>query len=261
MIYVLYHKNCMDGKGAAYAAWKKFGDLATYIEVNYGEDVPKLPNAKEIYILDFSFKKDILYKMAETAKVVVLDHHKTAQADLEGVEFAIFDMNKSGAELAWEYFHPKTSVPMSISYIGDRDLWKFNFPETKNFSAAAFTYVKTFKDLDKCDQFLTKGKAILDYQSQTVELLLHNSYLSEEIHGEHSYKVAKCNTAILQSEVGNSLLVKYPEADFAYVYREDKNNIYISLRSENSKTDVSAIAKLYKGGGHRNASGFTINKL
>ena len=117
MIYVLYHKNCMDGKGAAYAAWKKFGESAKYIEVNYGEPVPEMTDASEIYILDFSYPKDVLYKMAETAKVVVLDHHKTAQADLEGVEFAKFDMTKSGAVLAWEYFHPNSPTPMSLSQL------------------------------------------------------------------------------------------------------------------------------------------------
>lgn len=260
MIYVLYHKNCMDGKGAAFAAWKKLGDIATYIEVNYGEPVPSLIDAKEIYVLDFSYPKEVLYKMSETAKVVVLDHHKTAQADLTGVEFAIFDMNKSGAQLAWEYFHPGVPAPMSINYIGDRDLWKFKLPDTRDFSAAAFTYVKTFKDLENCADFCVKGKAILDYQQQTIEILLQNSYLVEESFGGTIYKVAKCNSAVLQSETGNALLGKFPEADFAFVYREDKDFIYVSLRSEDSRTDVSVIAKLHGGGGHRNASGMTIKK-
>jgi hypothetical protein len=28
---VIYHADCRDGFGAAYAAWKKFGDNASYI--------------------------------------------------------------------------------------------------------------------------------------------------------------------------------------------------------------------------------------
>ena len=262
MIYVLYHKNCMDGKGAAYAAYKKFGNSAKYIEVQYGEPVPEMTDAKEIYILDFSFPKDILYKLAETSKVVVLDHHKTAQADLEGVEFAIFDMNKSGAQLAWEYFFPDCPEPMNIACIGDRDLWKFNIPITKTFSAGAYTYVKSYKDLDSfsADDLARKGDAILEYQSQLIESLLSNSYISVEDHGGVKYLVAKCNTPVLQSEVGNELLNRFPTADFAWVYREDGEKVYVSLRSKDGKQDVSQIAKLYGGGGHRNASGLTLKK-
>ena len=30
-IVIIYHTDCRDGFGAAWAAWKKFGDSATYI--------------------------------------------------------------------------------------------------------------------------------------------------------------------------------------------------------------------------------------
>jgi hypothetical protein len=53
--YVLYHSNCYDGFGAAYAAWKKFGDEGTkYLPVSYGFPPPEMPDAKAVSIVDFS---------------------------------------------------------------------------------------------------------------------------------------------------------------------------------------------------------------
>ena len=37
---VLYHANCHDGFGGAFAAWKKFGDAADYVPMRYGMAIP-----------------------------------------------------------------------------------------------------------------------------------------------------------------------------------------------------------------------------
>lgn len=262
MIYILYHKNCMDGNGAAFAAYKKFGESATYIPVNYGEDIPSMPNAEEIYILDFSFPKQILLDMAEKAKVVVLDHHKTAEADLKDLTFAKFDMNKSGAMMAWEYFHGTDRIHTSISHIQDRDLWQFKLADTKAFSAGAYTLIRDFRDLGRIntDDLIDSGESILAYQEQTLQSLLNNAYLEKQTFDGIEYSVAKCNSPVLQSELGNALLSKFPTCDFAWVYREDAEKVYVSLRSSEEKADVSKIAKLLGGGGHRNASGLTMER-
>ena len=139
-VYVLYHANCFDGTGAKFAAWKRFGDAAYYIPVQYGKPFPdmvKLGPETDVYILDFSYPRDFLEELhSKVHKLVVLDHHKTAQADLAGLDYAKFDMNKSGAVLAWEYFHPGKVVPDMLRLIQDGDLWKFEFAETKALRAA-----------------------------------------------------------------------------------------------------------------------------
>jgi oligoribonuclease NrnB/cAMP/cGMP phosphodiesterase (DHH superfamily) len=75
-----------------------------------------------VYILDFSYDEETLRNLYKKVEVVVLDHHKTAEKDLKDLSFAKFDMNKSGAMMAWEYFHPEKEVPLMIRYIQDRDL-------------------------------------------------------------------------------------------------------------------------------------------
>ncbi len=57
---VIYHANCADGFGAAFAAWLKFGDEAEYVPFKYGEDGMRFKTLfqlgdpkRDIYILDF----------------------------------------------------------------------------------------------------------------------------------------------------------------------------------------------------------------
>ena len=61
---------------------------------------------------------------------------------------------------------------------------------------------------------------------------------------------------IYASDVGHALLKAFPDAPFAMAWCEEAGVRYVSLRSEDSRRDVSEIARTYGGGGHRNAAGF-----
>jgi hypothetical protein len=58
--------------------------------------------------------------IAEAASVTILDHHKSAQADLEpllaeGVLKGEFDMLRSGAMMAWQFcFPPGVTLPFGL---------------------------------------------------------------------------------------------------------------------------------------------------
>ncbi len=258
MIYVLYHSPCQDGFGAAYAAWKKFGDKAKYYGVSYGKPLPDMPKAKEVYILDFSYSKEILEQLANNCeKVVVLDHHKTAQKDLEGLSFAIFDMNRSGASMAWDYFHPKKKRPWFINYIEDRDLWKHKLPFTHEIASSLMSYPLDFKTWDKFNEkiLLTEGKAIFRYKNILTEDLARNTRVVKFLEFDN---IPVCNASgSLVSDLGEFLSNVYPDAKFYAIYYDTKEGKRKwSLRSSDDKEDVSIIAKRFNGGGHRNASGF-----
>jgi len=88
MIYqpdvMLYHANCADGFGAAWAAWIKWGDAVDYRPVSYGQEPPTDLSGKHVLIGDFSYKRDALAVLAETtASLVILDHHKSAVDELQ----------------------------------------------------------------------------------------------------------------------------------------------------------------------------------
>jgi hypothetical protein len=65
---VIYHGNCNDGFCAAWVAWLKFGDKAEYISANYGDEPPPVDSEDILYIVDFSYPRDILLKLHGTGR-------------------------------------------------------------------------------------------------------------------------------------------------------------------------------------------------
>lgn len=298
---VIYHASCADGFGAAFAAWLKFGDDAEYLPMQYGKnDVFKIPpwTARDVYILDFSLPRDYMDKIfSEAKRVVWLDHHKSAfemWCDEERTytkhedkyHTIILDNNKSGAMLAWEYFHPGTEVPMLIKHIDDRDRWQFKMEGTKELNAALWTAPWNFqqwKELNESDlaPMYKAGKAILRAHDQNVQSVVKGaarncSIVPAVIDSVESYKspwvwwndpehgdtcganglAANCPPH-LQSDVGHELANQ--SGTFGLLWSIDKDGqCKCSLRS-NGGYDVSAIAKAFGGGGHRNAAGFTTS--
>lgn len=265
MIYVLYHKNCMDGFAAAYAAWLNFKDKATYIPVNYGEPVPYMPNAESVYILDFSYPRNTLVSLYENlgGELLVLDHHKTAEKELIGLPFARFDQTKSGAVMAWERFQSEyRPMPEIIAYIQDRDLWQWKLPESQAVNAALRLQITDYTDFETFHQYVlytctmeaieqikTEGAIIVKYEQQIVERLLKQEY--RQILSDRT-PIWSVNSPILQSEIGHALASEHGLGD---VYYEIEGKRRHSLRSV-GEIDVSEIAKAYGGGGHKNAAGF-----
>lgn len=266
--YVLYHAACMDGLGAKFAAWKKFGDKAIYISVQYGKPLPEIEDGSHVYIVDFSYPRDVLEELRSRVDLlVVLDHHKTAQEALKGFSGAMFDMNKSGAVLAWEYFHPGTSVPMLLQHIQDRDLWRFEIPGTRELHAALQilgddmqAWDAMSRDDDMGRHFLSEavrtGHTILSYEQRKIESALKNV----KVLPYKGFKAGVLNTTTLTSEIGNSIC-KSEElgVDFSLSYFFDiDGQPVLSFRSQDD-FDVSVLARELGGGGHKNAAGARVN--
>lgn len=270
---VLFHGSCTDGFCSAWIANKFYGDKAEYKAVNYGENLPDV-KGKEVIILDFSYKRDILIKMLDDCKLMILlDHHKTAKSELqpfiinnrEEKLYLKFDEQESGASLTWKYFYPTDLTPKIVEYVKDRDLWQWKLPDSKAISAALASYPFDFKVWDKLEdqiQFndsrnglIREGEAILRYQQQVVDSACKNA-TEIELDG---YKVLSLNTTTMISEIGEQLC-KDRLFSATYFIRSDGKKIW-SLRSRpNSKDgtcfDVSELAKKHGGGGHKQAAGF-----
>lgn len=315
MNYVLYHANCYDGFGAAFAAWLHLSQTdpnVIYTPVSYGQLPPKLEPGSVVYILDFSYPAKVLLETAhEQIKVVVLDHHATAEKDLSmdafmeclcvskddlradpnlntnGFMFVQniqlkFDMEKSGAMLAWEYFHPNKPAPLLIQYLQDRDLWLFKMDRSRAMSAyLQITEMdfETWKHImakmeaapEELEAALIAGESCLRLKNQMVMTMCKNARLmvfdisatppsispklSHTCIGT-AFEVPVANATVFFSEVGEKLLELYPAAKFAayYMDRADGKRQW-GMRSRDD-FDCSIVAKLFGGGGHKRASGF-----
>ena len=249
---VLYHADCADGFGAAWALWKKYPD-AQYLPVKHGEPPPAGLDKAHVVMADFSYKRDVIEQLAaSTASFFILDHHVTAQAALADLPYAHFDMTKSGAVLAWEWAH-REPVPWLLRYIQDKDLWEWQLPGSRAISAALSSYPFDFQVWDGLTQDVleTEGRAILRREHALIDKIVAESVLvnfAEET-------VPAVYSAVMISQIGERLCEGVP---FCIIWHEQQGRRYFSLRSKRGAADVSAIAARYGGGGHVNAAGFSF---
>ena len=118
-----------------------------YFPINYGWVFPKLDNNSDVYILDFSISREHLDELVSRMNsVLILDHHKSALENLNGHPNCFFDMNRSGAGIAWDYFHPNVPRPDFINYIEDQDLWRFSLPDSEYVRNSLTMIPHTIKD-------------------------------------------------------------------------------------------------------------------
>jgi len=259
----IYHGNCADGFGAAWVVRKS---LCGYEDVDffagfYGKEPPDVTE-REVIMVDFSYKRPVLLEMAKKAKhILILDHHKTAQADLVDLPdnvTCIFDMERSGAMIAWNYFFPNTEPPKLIKHIQDRDLWLFKLEGTREIQATVFSYPYDFEIWDglmktDSDTLIVEGLAIERKHHKDIAELVGVSKRRMTIGG---YDVPVANLPYtLSSDAGHLMGKGEP---FAACYMDDPTGRTFSLRSAEDGIDVSEIAKKFGGGGHKHAAGFKV---
>lgn len=265
---VLYHANCADGFGAAYAAWKALGDVdIEYVAVNYGEEPPDV-TGKAVYILDFSYPREVLEKMAEQSEfVTMLDHHKTAFEDLgfpnvNAVTFSSgklnvhLDRNRSGAMLAWLHFHG-APAPLIVNWIDDYDRWQFAFSESKAFHKGVWAMAPwSFEQwrVMNPNTVVEQGKLLLVDHDKKVQQLAKEAINC--LIFTHSGLAANA-PSFFASDLGHVLANR--SGTYGLVWNVLSNGqVQCSLRS-NGDYDVSAIAKRFGGGGHKNAAGMRVD--
>jgi uncharacterized protein len=249
---VMYHAECSDGFGAAWALWKKFPS-ARFIPVKHGNSPPAGIAGRHVVIVDFSYPRETLEAMArETAGLQVLDHHITAEKALAGLPFAYFDQKKSGAVLAWEWAHTEPA-PWLLQYIQDKDLWDWALPASREINAALASYPYNFHVWDELRQVTleAEGRAILRYENELVGKIAVEAALVSF----HNETVPAVQSAVLTSQLGERLSAGYP---FCVIWHDRDGRRYYSLRSREDGADVAAIATSYGGGGHTHAAGFSV---
>jgi len=271
----IYHGNCADGFGAAWSVKKYFDEKGQKIDFHAGVYQQSPPNVTDmiVIIVDFSYKQSVIEEMAKSAKsILIIDHHKSAAEDLSEFDepplrrdgwipnsgvYALFDMNKSGAMLAWEYFH-KNKAPKLIEHIQDRDLWMFKLDGTREIQANVFSYPYDFEEWDKLmlspvENLINDGKVIERKHFKDIKEFIEVAEMRISIWGH----IVPCLNAnyFWSSDAGHIMTKGYK---FAVCWWDTPDGRVFSLRSDEDGIDVSEIAKQYGGGGHKNAAGFKV---
>ena len=266
---VLYHAGCTDGMGAAYSFWKEFGDTMEYIPVSHNRPPPEGLDGKVVFIVDFSYKRDVILSLGEKCKeLTIIDHHASAErdlSDLNSINSKIevhFDMTKSGAILAWEYVYGDRPPPGLLRYIQDRDLWAFKLHGTKEVIAGLRTLPEDFSiwdkymDQDGVNKLMEQGISLVRQIDQLVEQTIKISKRYIAFEGYENVPLVNC-PYMLASEVGNEISKDHL---FSLSYYDAEDKRVFSMRTANDDIDLSEIAVKYGGGGHKKACGFAVSR-
>lgn len=261
---VIYHGNCPDGFGGAYAAWKKFGGSAEYRPMNYGSTPEDLEGA-DVYFIDFCYDQARMDAVKAVAgNLTVLDHHEGVQEVSSSMPNFVYDKNRSGATIAWSYFHPETPIPYLLTIIEDDDLFRFKNPDTKAvmayISVTPFnfegwdTLSLTLDNKEESEQFLSKLRTYREY----FDLLVASSVERAKLVSFEGYEVYMGQThpnKPMVSAFGNALARK--QGPMGLVLQIRSEGITVSLRGDGT-IDLTKIAQKYGGNGHPDSAAFLI---
>lgn len=263
MDMVIYHGDgCLDGFTAAWVLHSKF-PRAEFVPAVH-RDAPPDVRGKDVLVVDFSYPRDVTEDLkAQANSFFVLDHHKTAAQNLDGLTYTYFDMGRSGAGLAWDYANPGQGRPDIVKLVEDGDLHRFTYPATKPYVAALGTYTMTFDVWDKIsatptDVLVKKGEVIQESLRALARKLAERGGI---LHLPCGQPVWCANAAPeILSYVASYVAKEKLLPALSWHWDSARGDCYCSLRSPESPHDIDAatIAESFGGGGHRGAAGFRL---
>lgn len=260
----IYHANCSDGMTSAWVVSRAFGGEIDLYEGRYGNEPPDV-SGRDVILVDFSYKRPVLERMASAAKsVIILDHHKTAAEDLRGLDLPnlkiVFDMERSGAGIAWDHYFPNLPRPRMVDFVEDRDLWRFKYPETRAFCTFLYAFAGN-NDIAAWDEVYCMDVADVIAKGEVIDMAhMKNVRACVDIAKRRvvlgGHNVPMANVPVMFASDAGSIMAQ-GEA-FSVTYVDTANSRLFSLRSTDAGIDCGEVAKMYGGGGHRNAAGFKV---
>lgn len=260
-IVVLYHADCADGFGGAWAAWKKLGGAASYIPLRHQMPLPEGLRKKEVYFIDIvPPEREFRRVVRQNRRVVIIDHHETARPLKKLASLARFDNSHSGSVLAWRYFHAKKKVPAILNYIEDRDLWRFKLTHTRELLLPLDeipkslprwdAFIKKFESSRGRKELLARGKILRTFEVRLIHEIARKAVLIKF----EKVETLAVNSPVFDSEIASVLYERKPPMAIVWNFRGP--HLKVSLRSPSK--NVRKMAEKYGGGGHTHASGFLI---
>lgn len=267
-----YHAGCPDGFGAAYAVWRSWGNSGRYLGRNHDDRSRTVDHEGDFVVfVDIAPGNRELRELGEAAAhLLVLDHHLSARSRFESDpslqnemseagHLIRFDLSRSGAMLAWRHFHPDREPPPLLRYVEDQDLWNWALPQSAEVNAAVGAQPHDFAIWQELaerssEDLAREGAPIVRAQRQEIQqavCLAHPLQVGD-------MRVEAVNASQLRSHIGHDLSKRRAFGNpIGVVYRVTREQVDVSIYSI-GEVDVSLIAERYGGGGHRNASGFSL---
>lgn len=294
MDLIITHKSCPDGFVAAYVAKKRYPEAEVMFR-DYNMEPPyEQVTGRDVLVTDFSWRtREENDKLASLTKSFrMLDHHKSAREIIGDAPYATFDMNRSGAGLAWDYLFGRDSDyridtanimevgrcfpnlylprPWYVNYVEDRDLWRHVLPNSRAVNAFLASIQFDFDVWDKMVRPLTEQQAmgygigalryIESYVRVTMNYVQSGKLFFIDAEGYvHEYKVSVANASYMTNSDLLDAMVQDPAVDIGISWFERADGkAHLSLCTAKPDVDVSKIAVSHGGGGHRTKAGIQL---
>ncbi len=268
----IYHAACPDGFGSAWTTWKAWAGEGEFVARGHYDRMRghRVEDALVLFV-DIAPGLDEIRELAEHAgQIVVLDHHITNQKNFDSDPELLaaladeghlvhFDMSHSGAILTWQYLFPDEDPPDLLRYVEDQDVWNWKLPKSAEINAAIASYPQNFEAWSALaardvEELAAEGEPIVRTDKVEVQRAIRNP--TPLVLGER--KVEAINARTRRSAIGHALAERETFGHpWGCVYRIEGAKVHATLYSIGD-FDVSKIAGKYGGGGHKNASGFSM---
>lgn len=269
-VAVIYHGYCSDGYSAALISKQALvaaGCEVSLFPARHGTAPhPAVFRHDGIIVVDFCYPENIMDSMAQAMgpdKFLCLDHHETASRIMAGKPWAVYDVERSGAQLAWDHFNEGKPYPKVVNWIADRDLWKWRHPESRAFGRALaqmpWDEARWLALLSATDEELrpmVEEGMVLDKYIQRISVSMARKATPLTILGHDGWAVEA--PGLFASDVG--AVLSDEKGSFAAVWQvaEAGTVLDIRLRSASEEYNMAKLAEQYGGGGHARAAGFRL---
>lgn len=285
MIWCIYHKADIDGKCSA-AIVRKFVESknksVTLLPADYNSlpDMSRIKKGETVFLVDFSLSIDKMKELNNKNKLIWIDHHKSAIKDADKAGLKVGGIQKEGktsaCELCWIYFFPGTDIPEIVELASQYDAWnnkdkeqweKEVLPVQETLKSLSLDPEKNFdswteifnrgSDKDFITKVVSEGKVILR------SIRRRNSEAAEQYAFEAKIDGLRAICLNMMKSDASCLDTVYDpkKHDIKIVFSFDGKKYKVSLYSAKPNVDVSKVAKKFKGGGHKGASGFVCKSL
>lgn len=271
---VIYHGGCVDGLFAAAVAERALKVQGWQVELYAAEHkrpLPAFPHARHVVCVDFCPPAGELQDLrAACPDVTVIDHHDSARSLLEHVRGMItvcFDLDESGATLAWRYYFPDKPIPLLLAYVRDRDLWRWSLCASQAVNASLQKLKRTPDALPAFELWGDHTYIESLRAAGEVEIRVRDEAVASAVARCHwrcvaGYRVPCTAMMLWESELGHALLEAHPDAPFSVNFSVlDDGRVRFSVRGADKLHLGELMREVFGGGGHPNAAGAMFPSL
>lgn len=285
----LFTHNDYDGVCCGILAILAYGDN---VDINYCPHIKinslvetcfKKDKFEEVHITDIAVNNSLALKIDESMKqYLLLDHHQTSLHlnQLSWCKVEVDDKDGKptcGTKLYYDWLVENGKLNKSdvldefVELVRNYDTWVW--PDlgeygliSKDINDLLYLYdrpkfinwaIESIRS-GKFPNFSNTDRAVLDVNKAQILAYVDAKEEDLEVAQYHGYSMGLIFADSYTNDIAHILCSRHPELDYMAIV--NASSCRVSLRSEKDNIDVSEIAKIFNGGGHKQAAGFSFTK-